>query len=94
MMGETHWEGAIGTLRRRLERRTREVPEFSDSTIHIVAGLLLPIWKRLPNESTRVYRLQTDEGERIVGRKGSRPPGRPTPPRPARLLRPTTPSWR
>jgi hypothetical protein len=47
------------------------VPEFTDSTIHIVAGLLLPIWKRLPNESTRVYRLQTDAGERIIGRKVS-----------------------
>jgi len=46
-----------------------EVPEFSESTIHVVAGLLLPIWKRLPNESTRVYRLQTDAGERIIGRK-------------------------
>ncbi|MFX8343224.1 hypothetical protein ABTL58_19165, partial [Acinetobacter baumannii] len=29
------------------------------------------IWKRLPNESTRVYRLQTDSGERIIGRKVS-----------------------
>lgn len=48
-----------------------DVPEFSDSTIHIVAGLLLPIWKRLPNESTRVYRLQTDAGERIIGRRVS-----------------------
>ncbi len=47
------------------------MPEFSESTIHVVAGLLLPIWKRLPNKSTRVYRLQTDEGERIVGRKVS-----------------------
>jgi predicted RNA methylase len=48
-----------------------EIPEFSESKIHIVAGLLLPIWKRLPNESTRVYRLQTDAGERIIGRKVS-----------------------
>lgn len=48
-----------------------EVPDFTDSTIHVVAGLLLPIWKRLPNESTRVYRLQTDTGERIIGRKVS-----------------------
>jgi len=48
-----------------------EVPEFSDSTIHIVTGLLLPIWRRLPNESSRVYRLQTDDGERIIGRRVS-----------------------
>ncbi|MDE5464892.1 strawberry notch family protein [Bradyrhizobium sp. CSS354] len=48
-----------------------EVPELTDSTIHVVAGLLLSIWKRLPNESTPVYRLQTDAGERIVGRKVS-----------------------
>ena len=37
----------------------------------MVTGLLLPIWKRLPNDSTRVYRLQTDAGERIIGRKVS-----------------------
>ena len=41
-----------------------DVPEFTESTIHVVAGLLLPIWKRLPNESTGVYRLQTNAGER------------------------------
>src|SRR5712672_4341643 len=39
--------------------------------MHVVAGLLLPIWKCLPNESTRVYRLQTDAGERVIGRKVS-----------------------
>ena len=48
-----------------------EVPAFADSTIHMVTGLLLPIWKRLPHESTRVYRLQTDDGERIIGRRVS-----------------------
>ena len=47
------------------------MPDFTDSKIHIVAGLLLPVWKRLPNESSRVYRLQTDDGERIIGRKVS-----------------------
>jgi hypothetical protein len=48
-----------------------EVPEFSESTLHIVAGLLLPIWKKLPQDETRVYRLQTDDGQRIIGRRVS-----------------------
>jgi len=72
MMGETHWiEADEGTFAKAWNAELAEVPEFSDSTIHVVAGLLLPIWKRLPNESTRVYRLQTDDGERIVGRRVS-----------------------
>ena len=72
MMGETHWiEAERGAFATAWAAEVADVPEFSDSTIHIVAGLLLPIWKRLPNESTRVYRLQTDDGERIVGRKVS-----------------------
>ena len=72
MMAESHW---LEADRERFSAawlaELAEVPEFSESTIHIVAGLLLPIWKRLPNESTRVYRLQTDAGERIIGRKVS-----------------------
>ncbi len=72
MMGETHWiEADRNTFAAAWTAEVADVQEFSDSTIHIVAGLLLPIWKRLPNESTRVYRLQTDDGERIVGRKVS-----------------------
>ncbi|TGQ94572.1 methylase [Mesorhizobium sp. M8A.F.Ca.ET.208.01.1.1] len=72
MMDESHWEEADhGTFAAAWCAELNEVPEFSDSTIHIVAGLLLPIWKRLPHESTRVYRLQTDAGERIIGRRVS-----------------------
>ncbi len=69
---ESHWiEADRVTFVRAWEAEVAEVPALTDSTIHIVAGLLLPIWKRLPNESTRVYRLQTDTGERIIGRKVS-----------------------
>ena len=72
MMAESHWQEADrDAFAAAWNREVAQVPEFSDSSIHIVAGLLLPIWKRLPNESTRVYRLQTDEGERIIGRRVS-----------------------
>jgi predicted RNA methylase len=70
MMTESHWvEADREHFAAAWQAELAEVPEFTESTIHIVAGLLLPIWKRLPNESTRVYRLQTDAGERIIGRK-------------------------
>jgi predicted RNA methylase len=72
MMPQTHWrEADRETFARAWTAELAEVPEFTDAEIHIVTGLLLPIWKRLPNESSRVYRLQTDAGERIVGRKVS-----------------------
>jgi predicted RNA methylase len=72
MMAESHWiEVDRVAFAAAWQAELADVPEFTDSTIDIVTGLLLPIWKRLPNESTRVYRLQTDAGERIVGRKVS-----------------------
>jgi predicted RNA methylase len=70
MMEESHWEDVDrDAFAAAWNAELADVPEFAESTIHIVAGLLLPIWKRLPDESTRVYRLQTDEGERIIGRR-------------------------
>ena len=72
MMAECHWVEAEKTaFAEAWNTELTNVPEFTESTIHIVAGLLLPIWKRLPNEFSRVYRLQTDEGERVVGRRVS-----------------------
>lgn len=72
MIAESHWQEADeATFAAAWTTELNEVPAFADSTIHMVAGLLLPIWKRLPNESTRVYRLQTDNGERIIGRRVS-----------------------
>src|SRR5258708_6426630 len=72
MMPQTHWrEADRATFAPAWEAEVAQGPELTDNEIPIVAGLLLPIWKRLPNESTRVYRLQTDTGERIIGRKVS-----------------------
>lgn len=72
IMGETRWvEADRDAFAATWTTELCEVPEFSDSVLHMVTGLLLPIWKRLPNESARVYRLQTDAGERIIGRKVS-----------------------
>jgi predicted RNA methylase len=68
-MAQTQWRQAERTaFARAWESELAELPEFTDSHFHIVTGLLLPIWKRLPEESVRVYRLQTDDGERIIGR--------------------------
>ncbi len=66
----SHWEIAdSGQFSAAWQAELDELPEFETGELHIVAGLLLPIWQRLPTESMRVYRLQTDEGERIVGRR-------------------------
>jgi predicted RNA methylase len=72
MMAESHWlEADRESFSAAWLAELADIPQFSDSTIHIVAGLLLPIWKQLLNEQTRVYRLQTESGERIIGRKVS-----------------------
>ncbi len=72
VMPQTHWQEADReTFADAWSAEVADVPQFTDSEIHSVAGLLLPIWKRLPNESTRVYRLQIDGGERIIGRRVS-----------------------
>jgi len=68
-LNETNWE-EVDEQRFSAAWNTEvaDLPEFSVSTMHVVSGLLLPIWKLLPQDYCRVYRLETDEGERIVGR--------------------------
>ncbi len=72
LMGGTQWvETDRPTFVAAWNAEVAGVPEFTESTLHVVSGLLLPVWKRLPQDETRVYRLQTDDGERIIGRRVS-----------------------
>jgi hypothetical protein len=71
-LAETSWEEVDErTFASTWQAEVAQVDEFTQSELHIVTGLLLPIWKQLPEECTRVYRLQTDDGTRIVGRRVS-----------------------
>ncbi|MDQ6436283.1 strawberry notch family protein [Mesorhizobium sp. LHD-90] len=68
-LAETHWQPVDRKLFCELwQAEVAAVPEFTTSTFHIVTGLLLPIWRRLPDHDCQVYRIQTDAGERIIGR--------------------------
>jgi hypothetical protein len=45
-----------------------QIPEFTRDRIFLICGLLLPIWNSLDQDNMKVYRLQTDGGERLLGR--------------------------
>jgi hypothetical protein len=65
----SHWRKATREEFSALwEAECARVPEFSESSFHIITGLLLPIWDRLPADNMRVYRFETDDGERVIGR--------------------------
>jgi hypothetical protein len=66
---ESNWQEIDQEAFARLwSKEVAAVPEFSATTFHVVTGLLLPIWKRLPFDNPRVYRFETDDGERVIGR--------------------------
>lgn len=68
----SHWQPADSDLFGSVwNAEVAGIPDHETSTLHMVSGLLLPIWRQLPKESSRVYRLQSDAGERIIGRKVS-----------------------
>jgi len=68
-LAETFWQPADRKqFGESWQAEVAAVPEFTTSTFHMVTGLLLPIWRRLPDHDCQVYRIQTDAGERIIGR--------------------------
>ena len=65
----SNWRRAHGNEWRALwDAEIAGLPSHRESRFWLVAGLLLPIWDRLPDESMRVRRLVADDGEPLIGR--------------------------
>ena len=65
----SNWRGADEARWRALwEHEIGELPAHRESRFWLAAGLLLPIWDRLPFENMRVRRLTADDGEALIGR--------------------------
>lgn len=52
------------------EKEFSELPKTLKYHEHMLTGTILPIWDRIAgrNDRTRIMRVQTDEGERMIGR--------------------------
>ena len=50
------------------QKHIDDLPKEKESRLWMVTGLLLPIWKKLPSDSIKVYRLITDDNTHLIGR--------------------------
>ena len=68
-MARSTWEETtLSRFKEAWETELTTLPEFKTSSFYLVTGLLLPIWDRMSKGSLRIYRLQTDDGQRLLGR--------------------------
>jgi hypothetical protein len=54
--------------RRLWEIELTQIDKNSETWFYLMVGLLLPIWDKLPQAMAQVYRLETDESDKIIGR--------------------------
>ncbi len=68
-LATSKWEEvALYRFKEAWETELASLPEFQISTFYLVTGLLLPIWDRMRKGSMKIYRLQTDDDRRLLGR--------------------------
>ena len=69
LMEESNWEPCdLEVFKRQWDAEIASLPEFVEDHFHVMSGLLLPYWKRLPLNNPRVYLFTTDDGEAHIGR--------------------------
>ncbi len=68
-MASSHWQAIdMETFSRLWKAEMEQIPAYKQSRFYLVTGLLLPIWKRIDTESMKIWRLQTDDGQNLLGR--------------------------
>jgi hypothetical protein len=68
-LSDSHWQKTSQRNFIQLwQEEVAQIPEYIVDSFYLITGLLLPIWDRLDAENMRVFRLQTDSGERLLGR--------------------------
>jgi hypothetical protein len=55
----------------RWEHEVTAIPELLSSKLYLICGLLLPIWDKLPDDRSKVHRLQSNDGTVLLGRSAS-----------------------
>lgn len=45
-----------------------KLPEFRKENLHLISGVVLQVWDKLPTENVRIYRVLTSDGEMLIGR--------------------------
>lgn len=66
---DSYWERTNDRVfEEQWKQELQSLPTHTTTIFHIMSGLLLPLWKRLPYDNPRIYRFQTDSGERVIGR--------------------------
>lgn len=69
VFADSGWQSvSLEEFSRLWQEEVDAAPEFTFSTFHLITGLLLPIWKKLPQNNVRVYRLQTTDAQQLLGR--------------------------
>lgn len=65
----SNWEKIEEADARKLwDAEVAALPEMRKENLHLIGGVVLPVWDKLPDENVRIYRVLTDNGDMLIGR--------------------------
>ena len=65
----SNWENVdCATFATLWDEQVADLPDMEVRELHLLTGLILPIWKQIPGQNTRIYRVQPESGPALLGR--------------------------